>query len=153
MPCDHIIFSPPYAGTLNTAHSTKARSKTTQHLLLASTSGGGQQYNTDDYAFGPHNLGTLDPFRYNRDMAKIYALCYQSVRAGGTLTIIIQDMMQSGERCELSRPAAAAACTAGFTLQDWFQRKVYGTPFKDLARSKGHETVDEEDIIILRRPL
>lgn len=149
LPVDHIIFSPPYANTLKftaKADSTKALGGSTymhQH-------GEGSVF--DDYQGSKGNLGRQTSFFFNQEMKKIYGLCLESLRPGGTLTIIIQDQMRQQKRVGLTEWAVRTCCNQGFEMQDWFMRYSEGTGYKKLLKSKGYSVVDEEDVVILRKP-
>jgi len=147
LPCDHIIFSPPYSSTIKfkaTADSTK--------FLGGSTYIDGDLDVFEDYLGTDKNFGRLKPFQYNQRMLNVYRLCLQSIRPGGTLTIIIQDMMKGGKREPLSEWAMSSCLRMGFELSDWFKRYSPGTGYKQERRKKGYKVIENEDIIILRKP-
>lgn len=149
IPCDHIIFSPPYSRTLN-------RPGKLTNVMKAVLKGdfyadaGDQSFFT--YSSNPKNLGQLDSFMFGQQMEKIYKLCLHSVRPGGSMTIIIQDFIRGGERVMLGDLAVHQCKRMGWELSDWFKRYQPGTVFKSIQRAKGFNTVDDEDIIMLRRP-
>jgi DNA modification methylase len=142
LPVDHIIFSPPYSSVLDRRHKAKSSRE-----LAGAAVEGYEIYSTDR----PENLGALNDFKYTLEMEKIYKLCLQSVRPGGTMTVIIQDIMRQGKRKELSEAAWRSCIKAGWQHEGWYKRWQQGTAFKAIWRSKGFEVVDDEDIIIFRR--
>jgi hypothetical protein len=85
-------------------------------------------------------------------MAKVYDLCYQSLVPGGTMTVILKDYMRKGERQYLSRWLFKTAERAGFEPWLWYKRYSQGAGFLKLHKSKGNTVVEDEDIIILRKP-
>ena len=85
-------------------------------------------------------------------MKKIYRLLYQSVRPGGTVTVIIKDVTEKGERVWLSNWAWRQLLLAGFEAHYWFKRFVRGTAFQEMRRRRGLAAVDDEDMIIVRKP-
>ena len=148
LPCDHIIFSPPYAGIL--AMSSKPVKESTRDLA------GPYKDTIQEYSAEPQNIGKLSKFFYNQAMEKVYQLCYESVRPGGTLTVILQDFMgiEYGERKRiyLSTWMQKACIQAGFQQEFWFKRSARGTGFKRLWASRGYEVVNDEDIVMFRKP-
>jgi len=140
LPVDHIIFSPPYAAIMK----TKGTDKLTKEM--------GAQYDFAQYSTSKGNVGMLNEFFYNQAMVKIYELCFQSVRSGGTLTIIIKDHIRKGERVYLSHWALRCCIKAGFEQADWFKWKPQGSYYLSFKRARGEPTVDDEDMIVLRKP-
>jgi len=140
LPVDHIIFSPPYAAIMK----TKGTDKLTKEM--------GAQYDFAQYSTSKGNVGLLNEFFYNQAMVKIYELCFQSVRSGGTLTIIIKDHIRKGERVYLSHWALRCCIKAGFEQADWFKWKPQGSYYLSFKRARGEPTVDDEDMIVLRKP-
>jgi DNA modification methylase len=137
-----VIFSPPYAQMISANDSEIARQK------LASSRHGsvGAQYVASE-----KNLGRLPTFRYNMEMAKIYKLIHGALKPGGTMTVIIKDLIRGGERVELCRWVVVAAHKTGFELEDWFKRDAPGGGFQEIQRSRGNTTVDDEDLLVFRK--
>jgi len=142
LPCNHIIFSPPYAsalkpgGKLSKFVAEKYRIDEEQYHTYAQTTG---------------NVGLLNTFLYNQNMEKAYNLCYKSLPVGGTMSVITKDIISNGERIFLTKWINKVCTEIGFELQDWFKHRMMGGAYQDIARSKNMETVDDEDIMIYRR--
>lgn len=92
LPCNHIIFSPPYAGILKMPSG--AQRESTRNLA------GPYKDSIQEYSKDPANVGALNKFLYNQVMEKVYGLCFRSLPPGGTMTVILQDYMgiEYGER-------------------------------------------------------
>lgn len=136
---NHICFSPPYAGALK---------KKTMDKFTMDTLGTGVL----DYSKNPMNIGNLSDFLYKERMQAVYRKCYESLPTGGTISIIIKDHIVQGERVNLSKRAMNDCVKAGFELDIWEQWYPPGTAYTGIRRARGEEVVDEESIIILRRP-
>ena len=149
IPSNHVVFSPPYAGVCNRGRS--AFNEKARRLLSRNANQDAVVEGFFNYSAHPDNLGNLSDYFYNRQMAKIYELCYRSLPVGGTLTVVIQDKTDKGTVVELSSRAASMCVAAGFTVARWFMRQVKGTGLKALQRKKGFLTIDTENIIILVR--
>lgn len=147
LPCDHIVFSPPYAGILKI--SSKPLRESTRNLS------GPYKDSIQDYSKSPDNVGRHSKFMYNQIMEKVYGLCFQSLRPGGTMTVILQDYYghEYGERKRiyLSDWMAKVCNRWGFDQVGWFKRHARGTGFKRLWASRGLEVVTDEDIVIFKR--
>jgi DNA modification methylase len=143
IPCDHVITSPPYSNILS---GTGLK----QDIGRSNTDAAMTKYSGENAS--PLNIGRLSQFLYSQHMVKVYSLLFQSIRPGGTLTILIKDRMRQGKRDLLSDACIRACVEAGFELKDWFKWKAPGTAQQKLMQSKGFDTVEDEDIIILRRP-
>lgn len=148
MSCDHIIFSPPYSTAYTGKGSKKMQEWTKTRQDGEMITKGVDLYRDDD----PKNLGLLNIFLFGQQMEKIYEMCLESVRPGGTMTIIIQDCVKGGEMQQLGDLAMRQCLRMGWELKDWFYRWQPGTPFKSQHKKKGHLVTEKEDIIILQRP-
>ena len=142
LPCNHIIFSPPYG----TALKRKSKPITKKDKVL------GGEYDIPEYCYNPKNLSNLSDFLYNQKMEQIYQKCFASLPPGGTMTIILKDHTKGGKRIKLSDWAMRVSIRAGFELQDWFKRYSRGTGYLQLHKSKGVDVVEDEDLIIMQRP-
>ena len=101
---------------------------------------------------GEGNIGMMKPFEYSLKMRQIYGLCLQSLKPGGYLALIIKDYY-SGQLHELGWRSWQTLLRVGFEHQDWFRWMPPGTQFKADHRKLGHRVVEDEHIIIVRRPL
>lgn len=147
MPCDHIIFSPPYANIMR-------KTKMTKGDITASLYGLSEEEQDDfmEYEKQPENVGNRNRFFYNQEMEKIYKLCLQSVRPGGTLSIIIKDYIENDKRVFLSDWVVKVCLRMGWKQYDWYKWPALGSPYTRIYRAQGRNTVDDEDIIIFQRP-
>src|SRR3990167_10260948 len=64
IPCDHVIFSPPYANTLAGKADATKRGFSNQYI--------------EQFTASENNLGQLADFIFNIEMEKIYKLLYKS---------------------------------------------------------------------------
>lgn len=139
IPLDHIIFSPPYSSIFKVKKTDKFQKET-------------QMGGLEHYSRNPMNVGNLNDFLYNQRMERIYEKCYQSLPAGGTLTIIIKDHIEQTKRVHLSRKAKQICEKIGFEPVSWHRWLPPGSSFVGIRKSKGLEYVAEEEVITLRRP-
>ncbi len=139
---DHIIFSPQYANIL-------VKGKTIDKLTREKFGA----YNFAEYSNQPLNLGTMNDWLWIQEMGKIYSKCFQTIKPGGTLTVIVKDHYRDGKRVELSKAAQKSCTQIGFRFNptEWFKWDAPGM-FYNITKSKGFEAVKEEDIVVLRKP-
>jgi len=136
---DHIIFSPQYAGIMKTK--------------------GTDQWNVDtgyafaEYSKSPLNLGTMTDFIWGYEMELIYKKCYDTIKPGGTMVLIVKDHMEKGQRVPLAGKAIMASVSAGFSfnVDEHFKWAAPGMPYTAARRAKGIEVVDDESIVVLRK--
>ena len=145
IPCDHIITSPPYASAMKITKVRKKRDDAPDNWLVE------QDERMLEYSKSPRNISKLNLFLYNMAMEKIYKLCYQSLRVGGTLTIIVKDRIDNGQRVYLSKWVDRVCKGVGFEEIGWFKWKTPGHGFTKIAKSQGKTVVEDEDIIVYRR--
>lgn len=144
LPVNHIIFSPPYSSILKkTSGFSKFDLETKSMLGTANYSSNADQ---------GLNVGELSDFIFNQRMELIYKKCYDSLPAGGTITILIKDHIKDGVRIQLSLRAKQMCEKAGFESVAWHRWYPPGSSYVGIRRARGEITVDEEEIIIMRRP-
>ena len=144
-PCNHIITSPPYAGAMDIRRVRKRRKDAPDDWLVQ------QDAQMLEYSKSPQNISKLNTFTYNMEMERIYRKCYGSLVPGGTLTTIVKDRIEGGERIYLGKWAEKVCHSAGFKTELWEKWKAPGHGFTKIAKSQGKEVVDDEDIIIMRK--
>lgn len=138
--CDHIITSPPYPLGLK---KKGTMDKTSQDLGYSSAT---------EYSSDPENFTNLNAFIYHQKIELFYKKCLQTLRPGGTMTVIIKDKMEQGQRIMQADRTERDCIRQGFTLVERLKWYAPGGGYSGVNRSKGLETVDEEDLIVLRRP-
>ena len=137
----HTVFSPPYPMGLK---KKGEMDKTSVDLGYDSAT---------EYSANPENLTNLNSFFYHQKMEVFYRKCLQSLPEGGTMTVIIKDRMEQGKRMMQADRTERDCLRLGFELvarNKWFAR---GGGYSAINRAAGLETVDEEDLITLRKPL
>lgn len=150
--CTHtqaFIFSPPYAGALNTAGGKLA------------DWGGYTREHTDTYSdntalqgnMSPFNLGGFNNFMFNQEMKKIYKLCLDALKPGGYTAVIIKDRMSQGVKDELGYRAMRDMLAMGYEMHDWQRLYMPGSHYTKWHRSKGTKVIEEEHLIMMRKPL
>ena len=140
---DHIIFSPPYSSIM--------KSKGTDKLTLEKT-----DYKMAEYTFSsPLNLGLMNDWLWAQSMESVYDKCYKTLKPGGSMTIIVKDHMEKRQRVGLSQSAVNACKRVGFTSDpvEWFKWLAPGSVYTHIYRARGWEVVDDEDVVVLRKPL
>ena len=136
---DHIIFSPPYASIMK----SKGKDKLTTEMST---------YDMAEYTFtSPLNVGLMNDWIWGQEMKKIYRKCYDTIKPGGTLSIIVKDHMEKRKRVPLSQAAADACIAVGFELESWHKWNAPGSFYTSIYRARGWEVVEDEDIIILKK--
>lgn len=137
---DHIIFSPQYAGIMH------KKSVTDQWNIDIG-------YDFVEYSTNPLNLGSMSEFLWTHEMERVYAKCYQTIKPGGSMTLIIKDHIDAGKRIQLTKMAVDACIRVGFSYspEEHFKWAAPGMPYTAARRARGEATVDDEDIVILRK--
>ena len=137
---DHIIFSPQYAGIL--------KKKTVNDQWNIDTG-----YDFVEYSKDPLNLGTMSEFIWAEAMEKVYAKCFQTIKPGGSMTLIVKDHIDAGQRVGLTNKAIVSSMNVGFTYdpKEHFKWAAPGMPYTAARRARGEATVDDEDIVVLRK--
>ena len=147
IPCHHIITSPPYSSAM-----TVSKKGTKRMEEKADDSFSKLDKQMQDYTKSPRNIGRMNPFIYNQTMEKVYQLCYQSILPGGTLTIILKDRIENQKRVSLTGWADKVCQKHGFKLKLWEKWKTPGIQFTAINKLHGLEVVEDESIMVYRRP-
>jgi len=137
---NHAIFSPPWAQTL--------RKKSVDDFGKDMGYGSAEKYTAS-----MNNVGNLSDFIYHQVMEKFYKRLFQSITPGGTITIIIKDRMEAGKRIRYGARAKRDCLRIGFEPVAWNRWLALGGGFAAYNRSIGLDTVNEEDLITLRKPI
>ena len=138
--CDHMIFSPPYPMGLKKKGTMDKTSKDLGYSHAV------------DYSEDMRNFTNLNDFMYHQKIELFYKKCLQSLRPGGTMSVIIKDRIEKGLRVRQADRTERDCIRLGFELVErnkWYAR---GGGYSAINRAAGLETVDEEDLITLRRP-
>lgn len=143
-----FIFSPPYAGALATAGGKLA------------DWGGYTREHTNTYSdtsqlqgnMSPFNLGGFNDFMFRQEMKKIYTLCLEALRPGGFTAVIIKDRMNKGVKEEFGYQALQDMLAIGYEVYDWQRLYMAGSHYTKWHRSKGTRVIDEEHLIMMRKP-
>ena len=142
--CAHMIFSPPYSNLLKKKGDAAGKMDKTS---VALGYGSAVQYTQH-----PDSIGNLSDFMYFQKMERVYRKFYDSIIPGGTMTVIIKDRMIAGERIHLGNRAVRDCIRIGFEFVEGFKWLARGGGYAAINRAVGLETVDDEDLLILRRP-
>lgn len=142
LPCDHIIFSPPYGAAFKPSKEVGEFQASKYRI----------EQGENVYAKTQGNVGMSNTFLYNMDMEKVYRLCYQSLRKGGTISIVTKDITEAGQRIYLTKWIDKVCKQIGFEFDNWFKAQMMGGPYQDMRRAQGLATIDDEDITIYRKP-
>lgn len=142
--CDHIVFSPPYSNQIKVNKGMAVYEEDKRGIAK-----GIEAFAADD----PGNLGTMTDFWFNQAMTDVYQKCFDSLKPGGAMTFILKDHIVKGERVRVSEHHVRLAVRAGFMPDEWYRREAIGALFGRYNKSKGVGAVEDEDIIIMRRPV
>ena len=142
IPCNHIITSPPYASAFKPPKKVGNITKEKYHI---------SEDELQVYAKTLGNVGIENTFLYSQTMETCYKLYYQSILPGGTLSVVTKDIIENGKRTYLTKSIERGCTRIGFRLEAWIKTEMMGGPWQDIRRSKGLETVDDEDTLIFRR--
>ena len=147
IPCNHIITSPPYAAMMSVSKGGTKRMREN-----ADDSFSKMDRQMQEYVKSPRNIGKLNNFLYNQEMVKVYKRCFESIQPGGTLTNILKDRIEAQQRVSLTGWADKVCQKCGFVplLRD--EWKPPGIQFTAINKLHGLEVVENESILIYRRP-
>lgn len=142
IPCNHIITSPPYASAL---HQRTIRKGAEDDEFVK------MDKMINQYSKHPRNIGALNNFLYNMEMEKVYRLCNQSIMVGGTMTIVIKDRIEQGNRVYLTKWVDKVCKGLGLELLLWEKWKTPGIQFTAINKLHGLEVVEDESVMTYRR--
>mgnify|MGYP001614090240 FL=1 len=132
LPCDAVIFSPPYTNILKVRQSSDFAQTTAPNL--------------EKYSESPWNIGNYNYFMYLQVMEKVYANLALSAK---NMVVVIKDHIEDQQRVTLVDDSIRMAGRGGWKVVERHKMYMAGSSFTKLYRSRGMETVDDEDIIIL----
>jgi len=147
IPCNHIITSPPYSSAMTVGKSTKRMRENAEDGFSK------LDKQMQEYTKSPRNIGKMNPFIYNQTMEKVYGLYFRSILPGGTLTIILKDRIEKGERVSLVDWAIKVCQKHGFSIELHEKWRPPGIQFTAINKMHGLTVVEDEDIIVCRKPI
>ena len=142
---NHIIFSPQYAGILKKSAGYRETDRLTREKQGS--------YDFTEYSKDPLNLGTMSEFLWTHEMEKVYDKCCKTIKPSGSMTLIVKDHISAGKRIELTQMAIDASKRVGFSHNptEHFRWAAPGMAYTHFRKARGDATVDDEDIIVLRK--
>jgi DNA modification methylase len=146
IPVHHAMTSPPYSTAMKVKNVRKLKDGAKDDWLVQ------MDKQMADYCKSDRNISNLNSFLYTRAMEKIYTLMYQSVLPGGTVSINTKDRIVGGKRQLLSEWVFRVFDSLGAERVGHFKFKAMGSGFTKIARSQGKNVVDEEDVMVFRKP-
>lgn len=141
--CHSIIFSPPYSSALKGTGGIVRREQRLQASLDA------YQTRVEQH---PANFANLPAFIYNQKMEEVYKLCAESLHPGGFLSVIIKDHIEGGVRIDLGYRVVQAGIKVGLELYQWHRWQPHGNIFHHIHKAAGRQVVEDEHILIFRKP-
>ena len=143
-----FIFSPPYAGALGTGGGNMSKFGSQSSTLLEAYQDKTQLQGNQT----PYNLDNMSNFMFNQEMKKIYKLCLDALKPGGFTCCIIKDRIVQGVKDELGYRAMQDMLNLGYELYDWQRAFMLGSHYTKYHRSIGRKVIEEEHLIIMRKP-
>lgn len=142
-----FIFSPPYAGALTSGGSLTdwggmSKENTATYMDTSQVQGN----------LSPYNLGGYNNFMFQQEMKKIYRLCLDALKPGGYTAVIIKDRISAGVKEELGYRAMQDMLAMGYEFHDWQRLYMLGSHYSKWHRARGTKTIDEEHIVMMRKP-
>lgn len=124
-----------------------------------------------DYGSTAGQIGNSKGETYWEAVSAVYRSCFQAIRPGGVICLVVKDYIKAGKRVPLCDDTARLLEHIGFTpLErihamlvkerrhlDLFQGESVDTKsrksfFRRLAEKKGSPPIDYEEVLIFRRP-
>lgn len=97
--------------------------------------------------------GGYNNFMFQQEMKKIYSLCLKALKPGGFTAVIIKDRISKGIKDELGYRALQDMLSVGYSFHDWQRVHMLGSHYSKWHRSKGTKTIDEEHLVMMKKPL
>lgn len=106
------------------------------------------------YMGGAMNFSQIkNDFVFNIEMRKIYKAALDVLKPGGFYVTVTKDGMEKGKRNLLSHNVVKASTECGFEYTgDWFKWKTPRAFGNTLNAAAGRDIVEDEDIIVMRKP-
>lgn len=143
---DMVFTSPPYAnlqvGNVQTEFTGQLAEEKARMMEYGSS------------AAHPQNFGRLNTFAFNLEMGKIYKETVRVLKPGGLYITVTKDQMRAGVRYHYSEDITRICKKNGLEpTGDWWKWAPPGSMLQSVMKSKGSEVVEDEDILVFRKPL
>lgn len=126
----------------------------------------------DSYGESPGQIGKESGETYWQAMNAVYHSCYQAIKPGGVLVLVVKDYVKAGKRVPLCDDTVRLIEHIGFQMvervhamlvketvhADLFGADIKQTSsrksfFRRLAEKKGSPAIDYEEVLFARKPL
>jgi hypothetical protein len=141
---DHMVFSPPYANAIKVNEGMPMYEDEQRSIAE------GIRNFVDNK---PGNLSNMNDFYFNQAMRDIYKRLFASLKPDGTMTFILKDHYAAKKRVRVTEQHVRMAVWAGFDTFEWHKRRAVGSLFGFYNKQHGAGSVEEEDIVIMKKPL
>lgn len=143
-----IITSPPYAN-LQVGKETEREQEFVGGLRTMKEQM--RQYGSDKAH--PANFGRYNTFQFNLKMQAIYNECFRVLVPGGVYVSVTKDSMRGNQRQLLATEVSRYVRKSGLvSTGDWYKWKTPGGMMSSVMKSKGSEVVEDEDVVVYRKP-
>ncbi len=163
---DAVVVSPPYGEALK--HRGQNQEEVKQKLrekgysekyLKGSWSQPNQcqQWAEEAYGSNKENIGNLKGNKYEGAMLKVYEACYNTLRPGGPLVLVVKNFIRDRNVVRLDQITIQLCEKVGFILKDqWYFKVPIKSFWKHLYEQKWDEEkegrpcpqIDYEDVLV-----
>jgi len=142
---DIVITSPPYANLQVGKEVTEFTGELARHKAQLREYGSGEA--------DPRNFGRLSTFNFNFAMRAVYKELLRVLKPNGVFVSVTKDSMRASQRQHLNTEVIRYAQAEGFEFRgEWWKWDPPGGMLQAVGKSKGFDTVNDEDIIAFRSP-
>lgn len=169
---DNIVSSPPYEGNVKSDYRVKDGNGLDRDERRGYRQGKGCFRGSETYGQSEGQLGVETSETFWSAARSIVVQCHDILRPGGIAVFVCKDFIRKGERVPFSADWQKLCIACGFTPVEWIKASLiketkhpslFGDEdiitrterkgfFRRLAEKKGSPKIDEEDIIIVRKP-
>lgn len=175
---DAVVTSPPYGGNRSIEKNSGTIDFAKNYETYRASGGGStfesyvatQQRHTGGYGETQGQIGECDVETYWQAMAQVYRECFDALRPGGVMAVVMKDYVKDKRRVPLCDDTLKLLVCLGFepvlrarahlvkersentfagVVTTRTERKSF---FRRLAESKGSPRIDWEEVICVRRP-
>ncbi len=145
---DAVITSPPYAN-LQVGKNTEREQEFDG--ALAREKARARAYGSDKASV--NNFGRMNNFIFNKQMKVVYDQVYRLLKPNGVYISVTKDQMKGQGRNLLAADILAEATKSGLKYSgDWYKWKTPGSMLGTVMKEKGSEVVEDEDVVVFRKP-
>ena len=108
-------------------------------------------YSAANVGDDPRNIARLTGDEHDSSLAKIYSNCWKHLRIGGTMVLVVKNVVRNHQIIDLAAKNSARTQDTGFIFEERFASIVKPSFFRTLQLKKGSPDPGDEHVLVFKK--